>query len=220
MFPGAGGCEAVAWLVGELQLLGNGNPWKHVPKIAAVGNFPGEACLAPPMPFCFFPDLPAFSAFLPALELPSSEHIFLNECQSRSHRIIKLFGLEGALKVISFQPHCHRQRHLQPNMICLADRNYQQSVTTMEKIREEWQNEHIKACEVNVPKHLHMAVWSSGFAILAAGLRGSAHLLSGKQQDVLQLALCMCLKHGFWIQDLTASRFLFLIRYFYFSTPF
>ncbi|NXV07830.1 PPIP2 protein, partial [Cettia cetti] len=33
------------------------------------------------------------------------------------------------------------------NMICLADRSYQQSVTTMEKIREEWQNEHIKACE-------------------------------------------------------------------------
>ncbi|NXO94579.1 PPIP2 protein, partial [Certhia brachydactyla] len=28
-----------------------------------------------------------------------------------------------------------------------TDRSYQQSVTTMEKIREEWQNEHIKACE-------------------------------------------------------------------------
>ncbi|NWV62906.1 PPIP2 protein, partial [Malurus elegans] len=28
-----------------------------------------------------------------------------------------------------------------------TDRNYQQSVTTLEKIREEWQNEHIKACE-------------------------------------------------------------------------
>lgn len=52
------------------------------------------------------------------------------------------------------------------NMICLADRSYQQSVTTMEKIREEWQNEHIKACEVNASKHLHMAAWSSGFAIL------------------------------------------------------
>ncbi|NXE38619.1 PPIP2 protein, partial [Ptilorrhoa leucosticta] len=28
-----------------------------------------------------------------------------------------------------------------------TDRSYQQSVTTLEKIREEWQNEHIKACE-------------------------------------------------------------------------
>ncbi|NXE70112.1 PPIP2 protein, partial [Calcarius ornatus] len=28
-----------------------------------------------------------------------------------------------------------------------TDRSYQQSVTTMEKIRDEWQNEHIKACE-------------------------------------------------------------------------
>ncbi|NWQ76268.1 PPIP2 protein, partial [Columbina picui] len=28
-----------------------------------------------------------------------------------------------------------------------SDRNYQQSVTTLEKIREEWQKEHIKACE-------------------------------------------------------------------------
>ncbi|NWX30359.1 PPIP2 protein, partial [Notiomystis cincta] len=28
-----------------------------------------------------------------------------------------------------------------------SDRSYQQTVTTMEKIREEWQNEHIKACE-------------------------------------------------------------------------
>ncbi|NXM74897.1 PPIP2 protein, partial [Serilophus lunatus] len=28
-----------------------------------------------------------------------------------------------------------------------SDRSYQQSVTTLEKIREEWQNEHIKACE-------------------------------------------------------------------------
>ncbi|NXD24178.1 PPIP2 protein, partial [Spelaeornis formosus] len=28
-----------------------------------------------------------------------------------------------------------------------TDRSYQQSVTTMEKIREEWQSEHIKACE-------------------------------------------------------------------------
>uniref|UniRef100_A0A803V9T0 ATP synthase F1 subunit alpha n=1 Tax=Ficedula albicollis TaxID=59894 RepID=A0A803V9T0_FICAL len=47
-----------------------------------------------------------------------------------------------------------------------TDRSYQQSVTTMEKIREEWQNEHIKACEVNAPKHLHMVAWSSGFAVL------------------------------------------------------
>ncbi|NWH61302.1 PPIP2 protein, partial [Geococcyx californianus] len=28
-----------------------------------------------------------------------------------------------------------------------SDRSYQQNVTTLEKIREEWQNEHIKACE-------------------------------------------------------------------------
>ncbi|KFV58821.1 Proline-serine-threonine phosphatase-interacting protein 2, partial [Gavia stellata] len=28
-----------------------------------------------------------------------------------------------------------------------SDRGYQQSVTTLEKIREEWQKEHIKACE-------------------------------------------------------------------------
>ncbi|KFV70807.1 Proline-serine-threonine phosphatase-interacting protein 2, partial [Dryobates pubescens] len=28
-----------------------------------------------------------------------------------------------------------------------SDRNYQQNVTTLEKIREEWQKEHIKACE-------------------------------------------------------------------------
>ncbi|RLW00022.1 hypothetical protein DV515_00009263 [Chloebia gouldiae] len=28
-----------------------------------------------------------------------------------------------------------------------TDRTYQQSVSTMEKIRDEWQNEHIKACE-------------------------------------------------------------------------
>ncbi|NXP86455.1 PPIP2 protein, partial [Passerina amoena] len=33
------------------------------------------------------------------------------------------------------------------NMTCLTDRSYQQNVTTMEKIRDEWQNEHIKACE-------------------------------------------------------------------------
>lgn len=84
MFPGAGGCKAVAWLVDELQLLGHRTPRKHMPKIAAVGNFPGEDCMAPAkaMSFCFIPDLPAFPAFLTVLELSSVEGIFLNECQS------------------------------------------------------------------------------------------------------------------------------------------
>ncbi|NWU72349.1 PPIP2 protein, partial [Pterocles burchelli] len=34
-----------------------------------------------------------------------------------------------------------------PILISSADRSYQQNVTTLEKIREEWQKEHIKACE-------------------------------------------------------------------------
>ncbi|NXY48908.1 PPIP2 protein, partial [Ceuthmochares aereus] len=33
------------------------------------------------------------------------------------------------------------------NVTSLTDRNYQLNVTTLEKIREEWQKEHIKACE-------------------------------------------------------------------------
>ncbi|XP_075303293.1 proline-serine-threonine phosphatase-interacting protein 2 isoform X4 [Opisthocomus hoazin] len=39
-----------------------------------------------------------------------------------------------------------------------SDRSYQQSVTTLEKIREEWQKEHIKACEKyeNIRKSLEM----------------------------------------------------------------
>lgn len=45
-------------------------------------------------------------------------------------------------------------------MIFLTDRSYQQNVTTLEKIREEWQKEHIKACEVNALKHLHVAASS------------------------------------------------------------
>ncbi|NXY88788.1 PPIP2 protein, partial [Alcedo cyanopectus] len=36
---------------------------------------------------------------------------------------------------------------LYDSVISLADRSYQQNVTTLEKIREEWQKEHIKACE-------------------------------------------------------------------------
>jgi len=63
-------------------------------------------------------------------------------------------------------------------MISLADRSYQQSVTTLEKIREEWQKEHIKACEVNAPKRLHAAAWSSGCPSLAAGVTDGAALPS------------------------------------------
>ncbi|NXK96112.1 PPIP2 protein, partial [Formicarius rufipectus] len=36
---------------------------------------------------------------------------------------------------------------LEAVVISLADRSYQQSVSTLEKVREEWQKEHIKACE-------------------------------------------------------------------------
>lgn len=47
-------------------------------------------------------------------------------------------------------------------MISLTDRGYQQSITALEKIREEWLKEHIKACEVNTTNFLHVALWSSG----------------------------------------------------------
>lgn len=57
-------------------------------------------------------------------------------------------------------------------MISLVDRSYQQSVTTLEKIREEWQKEHIKACEVNALKRLHVAVWSSGCPSPCCGEQG------------------------------------------------
>lgn len=63
-------------------------------------------------------------------------------------------------------------------MISLTDRNYQQSVTTLEKIREEWQKEHINACEVNAPKRLHVAMLSSGCPSLAVGVRDGADFLS------------------------------------------
>lgn len=110
-------------------------------------------------------------------------------------------------------------------MICLTDRSYQQNVTTMEKIRDEWQNEHIKACEVTKhPKHLHMAAWSSGFAVLAAGLRDSADLLvlysPGSEAAGCIAANPVCVKHGFWIQGPIAPRFLLSFYYFYFYTSF
>lgn len=34
-------------------------------------------------------------------------------------------------------------------MHLIADRVYQANVGSLEKIREEWQNEHVKACEVS-----------------------------------------------------------------------
>ncbi|NXT23385.1 PPIP2 protein, partial [Syrrhaptes paradoxus] len=40
-----------------------------------------------------------------------------------------------------------RLSHQDDNVISSADRSYQQNITTLEKIREEWQKEHIKACE-------------------------------------------------------------------------
>ncbi|KAM9509947.1 proline-serine-threonine phosphatase-interacting protein 2-like [Guaruba guarouba] len=57
-------------------------------------------------------------------------------------------------------------------------RCYQQSLTTLEKIREEWQKEHDKGCEVKADKFLHVAVPSSGCPLLAAGVWNTADLLS------------------------------------------
>lgn len=97
-------------------------------------------------------------------------------------------------------------------------------MTTLEKIREEWQNEHIKACEVNAPKHL----LKRGPLGLQPWLQASGTVqicllcvpLAVKQQDVLQLTLGVCLKLGFWIQGPTASGFLLFFYCFYFPPPF
>lgn len=101
-------------------------------------------------------------------------------------------------------------------MISFADRSYQQSVTTLEKIREEWQKEHIKACEVNALKYHRVALWSTGCPPLAARVRDGADLLSvyspGGEAAGCVAANPVCVSHlgsGFKVPPLQGFHYFF-----------